>query len=76
MGATNILGNRSRLPIGRHGLAAAIADFEGNADPDGKTAERFEIVYLTGWAPSPDQPKPARRGSATSSLAEALRSKT
>jgi SAM-dependent methyltransferase len=73
MGATNILAARSKLPIGRHGLAAAMATFEAQADPDGKTSEWFEIVYLTGWAPSPDQPQPARRGSATASLANALR---
>jgi SAM-dependent methyltransferase len=73
MGGTNILANRSRRPIGRLGLAAAIADFAAAAGADGKTAERFEIVQLLGWAPSPDQPKPARRGSATASLAEALR---
>lgn len=73
MAATNIMAARSKVPIGRLGLAAAIADFEANADADGKTAERFEILYLTGWAPSPDQPQPARRGSATASLAEALR---
>ncbi len=73
MGATNVGAARSTRPIGRHGLAAAMADFQAQADADGKTAERFEIVYLTGWAPSPDQPQPARRGSATASLAEALR---
>jgi SAM-dependent methyltransferase len=73
MGGTNILANRSRRPIGRAGLAAAIADFAASAGADGKTAERFEIIQLLGWAPSPDQPKPARRGSATASLAEALR---
>jgi hypothetical protein len=76
MGATNILAARSTMPIGRVGLAAATAAFEAQADADGKVTERFEIVYLTGWAPSPDQPQPARRGSATASLAEALRSKT
>ena len=75
MGATNILRSRSLIPIGRHGLAAAIADFESHADPDGKVVERFEILYLTGWSPSPDQPQPARRGSATASLAAALRPK-
>jgi SAM-dependent methyltransferase len=73
MGATNLLGSRSRRPIGRLGLAAAMADFADHADDDGKTAERFEIVYLIGWAPSPDQPRPAARGSATASLAETLR---
>ncbi len=70
MGATNILAERSRRPLRRHALAAAIADFE---DGEGKTAERFEILHLLGWAPSPDQPKPARRGSGTVSLAEALK---
>jgi SAM-dependent methyltransferase len=70
MGATNILAGRSRRPLRRHGLAAAIADFE---DGEGKTTERFEILHLLGWAPSPDQPKPARRGSGTVSLAEALK---
>jgi hypothetical protein len=73
MGATNILEGRSRRPVGRLGLAAAIADFGEGAAADGKTEERFELLYLLGWAPSPEQPKPARRGSATASLASALR---
>ncbi|PWG03595.1 SAM-dependent methyltransferase [Sphingosinicella humi] len=73
MGATNILASRSRRPIGRHGLAAATADFARHADTTAKTTEHFEILYLTAWSPSPDQPKPARRGSATASLARALK---
>lgn len=35
---------------------------------DGRVTERFEILHLSGWAPSPDQPKPAARGSGTVSL--------
>jgi len=73
MGATNVLAARATRPLGRAALAAASADFAAAADADGKTAERFEIVHLSGWAPSPDQPKAARRGSATASLADALR---
>ncbi|HEV2078361.1 MAG TPA: class I SAM-dependent methyltransferase [Allosphingosinicella sp.] len=73
MAATNSLSARSQLPITRRGFAAAIADFEENADSGGKTPERFEILYLIGWSPSPDQPRPAQRGSATQSLASALR---
>jgi SAM-dependent methyltransferase len=71
--ATNMLSLRSRRPIGRLGLMAAMADFASFAETDGKTAEHFEIVQLIGWAPSPDQPKPARRGSGTASLVDALR---
>ena len=73
MGATNVLASRSKRPLGRYGLAAAMADFADHADADGKTAERFEIVHLLGWAPAPSQPQPARRGSGTVSLAEALK---
>ncbi len=66
-GATNILARRARAPFTRLGLAAAIADFgEG-------TVERFELIFLSGWAPAPSQPAPARRGSATASLADALK---
>ena len=75
MAGTNLLALRSRRAIGRAGLVAAIADFAGHAEADGKTAERIEILHLSGWAPSPDQPRPARRGSAAASLADALRPK-
>lgn len=73
MGATNLLASRSRRPLGRIGLAAAMAKFESQAEPDGRVRERFEILHLLGWSPSPDQPQPARRGSAGVSLSEALR---
>jgi SAM-dependent methyltransferase len=73
MGGTNLLRARSRRPLGRLAVAAAAAEFARCADEDGKTIERFEILHLSGWAPSPDQPRPARRGSGTASLAEVLR---
>ncbi|HEY0413678.1 MAG TPA: methyltransferase domain-containing protein [Allosphingosinicella sp.] len=75
MGATNALAARSKRPLGRAALAAAIAEWELGREADGKVTERFEILHLLGWAPSPDQPKPARRGSATASLAAALKAK-
>jgi SAM-dependent methyltransferase len=49
-------------PLDRATLVRAAAAFAERADPDGRIAERFEVVYLTGWAPDPSQPRPARRG--------------
>lgn len=62
-------------PLTRTTLMRAAASFEARADADGRTSERFEIVYVTGWAPDESQPKPARRGSAVASLAAALKPK-
>ena len=45
------------------------------ADEDGRTSEQFSLIFLTGWAPDPSQPVPAKRGSATASLADALKAK-
>ncbi|RYY47761.1 MAG: methyltransferase domain-containing protein [Sphingomonadales bacterium] len=73
MAATNLLPGTP--PLTRNTLARAAQEFAARADAGGRTAERFEIVYLTGWAPDASQPKPAKRGSATASLAEALRPK-
>lgn len=71
MGASNVL--RDRRPLRRDTLARLAQAFAERADDDGRTTERFEIIYLTGWAPAPSQPQPARRGSATASLAAALK---
>jgi SAM-dependent methyltransferase len=73
--AANSLLADAAPPINRTALARAAELFAAAADADGKTAETIEIVHLLGWAPAPDQPKPATRGSATASLAEALRKK-
>jgi NADH dehydrogenase [ubiquinone] 1 alpha subcomplex assembly factor 5 len=43
------------------------------AESDGKTRERFTFLQLSGWAPAASQPQPARRGSGTVSLADALK---
>ena len=42
-------------------------------DHDGRIAATLRLAMLTGWAPSPSQPKPAARGSGQVSLAEVLR---
>lgn len=66
----------TQVPLGGKGaLARALSAWAERADADGRVAEHLSIAHLSGWAPSPDQPKPARRGSATVSLAAALKSK-
>jgi SAM-dependent methyltransferase len=65
----------TRPPLTAMQMAAAHAAFMAAADVDGRVTETFEIVYLIGWAPDASQPRPARRGSATASLADALRAK-
>jgi SAM-dependent methyltransferase len=65
----------TRPPLTRIQAAAAHAAFAAGADADGRVTETFEILYLIGWAPDASQPKPARRGSATASLAAALKAK-
>lgn len=76
MAATNMLVQRARKGPGRAWLIELFRQFQVAAGPGGRLRERFELIYLTGWAPAPDQPRPARRGSATASLAEALRPKS
>nr|WP_246350909.1 class I SAM-dependent methyltransferase [Sphingobium boeckii] len=72
MGLTNLLPS-TRTPLTRTWLTAVAAAFADRADLDGKVSERFDLVCLTAWSPGPEQPLPARRGSATTSLAAALK---
>ena len=75
MGETNALVERSRKPMRRAMLAAALAHYaEHFADPDGKLRATFDIVYLTGWAPHASQQQPLKPGSATVQLADVLAS--
>jgi SAM-dependent methyltransferase len=77
MGATNPLVDRTRRPTPRMlFLHAAALYAERFADPDGRIRATFEIVSLSGWAPHESQQKPAKRGSATISLADVLTAKT
>ncbi|MBV9903882.1 MAG: SAM-dependent methyltransferase, partial [Alphaproteobacteria bacterium] len=73
MGETNALVERSRRPMRREMLAAAMAHYAAHfADADGKLRATFDIVYLTGWAPHESQQQPLKPGSATARLADAL----
>lgn len=62
-------------PLTREETALVAAAFAAQADPDGRIAEQIRIIHFSGWAPHPDQPTPARRGSGTASLADALKPK-
>ena len=76
MGAANPLLDRSRRPASRRlFLRAAEIYAERHADSDGRLRATFEIVSASGWAPHESQQKPAKPGSATVSLAEALKAR-
>lgn len=73
MGATNALLARSRRPAPRALFLRAAARYAARfADPDGRIRATFEFIAVSGWAPHESQQKPAKRGSATISLVEAL----
>lgn len=74
MGAGNVLATRAPS-LTRFTMMRAAAHFADAADPDGRTAEQMAVVYLSGWKPDASQARPARRGSATVSLAAALKNK-
>ncbi len=65
-----------RRPISRLVLMRAAELYQEQfSDPDGRIRASLDILWMTGWAPHPDQPRPARRGSAKVSLAEAVGAK-
>lgn len=69
-GETGVLSVRT--PLGRNAFAVAAAAFAGEADDEGRVTETVEIIYMTAWAPSPDQPRPLKPGSGKLSLADVL----
>jgi SAM-dependent methyltransferase len=73
MGATNVLHERARKPLGRRVWLRA-AEIYAMRFPagEGRIAASFEIIYLSGWAPHASQQKPLPPGSARIRLADAL----
>jgi SAM-dependent methyltransferase len=73
MGATNALVARRRAPLRRR-TVMRMADVYARrfSDADGRIRATFEIVWLSGWAPHPNQQQPLRPGSAKTRLADAL----
>lgn len=73
MGETNVLRDRLRRPMPRVLLERVCAVYAVRfGAPGGRVRATFEVIVLTGWAPSPDQPRPLRPGSAKARLADAL----
>ena len=75
-GGANALADRSRRPLRREVLARAAADYaDAFADPDGRVRATFDILWLSAWASHESQPKPLKPGSATTRLADALKTR-
>ncbi|MFM2045146.1 MAG: hypothetical protein RLY86_3722 [Pseudomonadota bacterium] len=74
MGETNAVLARPKAPTRAQVLARAAERYaELFQEADGTVPATFEVIYLAGWAPDPSrQQQPARRGSATTRLADAL----
>jgi SAM-dependent methyltransferase len=73
MGAANPLVERRRVPLRRAVLMRMMEVYgERFGDPDGKIRARFDIVWLSGWAPHHSQQQPLQPGSAKARLADAL----
>lgn len=71
MGVGNALAG-PRGPLSRDILNRLDVSWQAMARDDGKVEERFVHIHLSGWSPSDDQPKPAKRGSGSVSLASIL----
>lgn len=75
MGEGNAMAARLRRPTRREVFARAaaiMAEHHPDRDDPSRVATTFDLVFLTGWAPSESQPKPLRPGSAKTRLADAL----
>ncbi|WP_208435105.1 methyltransferase domain-containing protein [Bartonella phoceensis] len=73
MGMQNALIKRSRRPVSkRFFLRAAEIYAQRFSDPDGRIRAHFSFIWLSGWAPHPNQQKPIPPGSAQISLADVL----
>jgi SAM-dependent methyltransferase len=73
MAATNPLLARRRVPLRRTTLMQ-MADIYARrfADADGRIRATFDVLWLSAWAPHPDQQQPLKPGSAKARLADAL----
>jgi SAM-dependent methyltransferase len=72
MGETNVMASRHKTPMSRALLNGMDAQYRNHFMEDGRYYATFDLIFLTGWAPSADQQKPLQPGSAQTRLADAL----
>ncbi len=73
MGETNATIERRKSFTRRATLLDGLARYRSAFEnADGTVPATFQVIYLSGWSPHESQPKPLRRGSAQSRLADAL----
>ncbi|HOT82991.1 MAG TPA: SAM-dependent methyltransferase, partial [Candidatus Defluviicoccus seviourii] len=75
MGETNAVRGR-RLQCSRRATLMAALDHyrRAFASADGRIPATFQVIFLIGWAPHPDQQRALKPGSARARLADALES--
>ena len=74
LGFSNPLAGRSRTPVTRGLLGAAVNAYHSNfADADGRIRATLDVAWITGWAPHESQQQPLKPGSAKARLADALK---
>lgn len=73
-GETHAPFQAGRKPLSRRIMMRAAELYQEQfSDPDGRIRASVDIIWMTGWAPHPDQPKAKPRGSGQVSMADAVR---
>lgn len=77
MGEANAVHERRKTFTRRRTVLEAARLYPGTATGASETepeiSARFDVIWLAGWAPGPDQPRPLAPGSAKGRLADALK---
>ena len=71
-GQTNVLSARRKIFMTKELRRALVTHYADRYSASGKLVATFDTLYLTGWAPHPDQQKPLKPGSAKTRLSDAL----
>ncbi len=72
MAERNALIARVKTPVSKKLFVKTRQIYKKNHFENSHFKARFELVWLSGWKPDKNQPKPLKRGSATTRLADIL----